>query len=208
MSVTDYFNALTHQWQQLDILEEKSWKCLEDSQQYKKIVEKDRVYQFLLGLNKDLDDVRGRILSIKPLPSVKEVFSEVRREESWKKLMLGSHHPFLPAENSAMIAQGNSFNRDKQQKNRPVCEHCKKVGHTKDICWKLHGKPANWKPAREKEGRGNTAEAQTNAEVNPFSKEQLEALQKILQQTLQNNTTGSGTLASKGIGLGEEDWQC
>ena len=98
MSVTDYFNALTCQWQQLDILEEKSWKCSEDSQQYKKIVEKDRVYQFLLGLNKDLDNMRGRILSIKPLPSVKEVFLKVHREESRKKLMLGSQHPFLPVE--------------------------------------------------------------------------------------------------------------
>ena len=87
----------------MDILEEKSLKCSEDAQQYKKIVEKDRVYQFLLGLNKDLDDVRGRILSIKPLPSVREDFSKVHREESLKKLMLGSQHPFLPTENSAMV---------------------------------------------------------------------------------------------------------
>ena len=25
---------------------------------------------------------------------------------------------------------------------RTYCEHCKKLGHTKDTCWALHGKPA------------------------------------------------------------------
>ncbi|GAV83491.1 UBN2_3 domain-containing protein, partial [Cephalotus follicularis] len=85
MTVTDYFNALTRYWQQLDMLEDIKWHCPEDTQQYKKIQEKERIYKFLLGLNKELDEVRGRILNIKPLPSVCEVFSEVRREETRRK---------------------------------------------------------------------------------------------------------------------------
>ncbi|KAA0044662.1 UBN2_3 domain-containing protein [Cucumis melo var. makuwa] len=28
-------------------------------------------------------------------------------------------------------------------KSVPVCEHCKKPCHTKDGCWKLHGRPPN-----------------------------------------------------------------
>ncbi|RVW30614.1 hypothetical protein CK203_097625 [Vitis vinifera] len=46
--------------------------------------------QVFLGLNRELDDVRGRIMGIKPLPSLREAFSEVRREESRKKVMMGS----------------------------------------------------------------------------------------------------------------------
>ncbi|KAK1587896.1 hypothetical protein Q3G72_018028 [Acer saccharum] len=44
---------------------------------YKKIVDKERIFKFLVGLNKDLDEVRGRILGIQPLLSIREAFFEV-----------------------------------------------------------------------------------------------------------------------------------
>ena len=40
-----------------------------------------REFAFLAGLNKSLDEVRGKILGKKPLSSLHEVFDEVRREE-------------------------------------------------------------------------------------------------------------------------------
>lgn len=46
------------------------WKCPEDGALYKQIVEKKQVFKFLMGLNKDLDEVRGRVLGTKPLPSI------------------------------------------------------------------------------------------------------------------------------------------
>ena len=72
MSTTDYFNTFTQLWQQLDMLEDTKWNCPDDSKQYKQIQEKERIYMFLLGPNKELDEVHGRILSIKPMPSVGE----------------------------------------------------------------------------------------------------------------------------------------
>ncbi|XP_022857417.1 uncharacterized protein LOC111378451 [Olea europaea var. sylvestris] len=51
---------------------------------FKKIVETKLIFKFLMGLDKSLDEVRGRILGAKPLPSLREVFFEVRREESRK----------------------------------------------------------------------------------------------------------------------------
>jgi len=47
-----------------------------------------RVFDFLHGLNPDLDEVMGRLLGTKPFPSIREVFAEVRREESRKRVML------------------------------------------------------------------------------------------------------------------------
>ncbi|MBA0708007.1 hypothetical protein Golax_020002, partial [Gossypium laxum] len=41
-----------------------------------------RLFQFLQGLNKDLDKVRGRVLAISPLPSLREAFSMVKKEEN------------------------------------------------------------------------------------------------------------------------------
>ena len=61
LSVTQYFNALTRNWQQLDMFEEHDWKCPDDGNKYMKIIEKKRLYKFLLGLNKELDGVQGRI---------------------------------------------------------------------------------------------------------------------------------------------------
>ncbi|KAA8525055.1 hypothetical protein F0562_007081 [Nyssa sinensis] len=86
--VTQYFNTLTWNGQQLDMFDKCDWKCPEDGIKYRKIIEKKRLYKFLLGLNKDLDEVRGRITGLKPLPSVREAFSEVRMEESRKKVMM------------------------------------------------------------------------------------------------------------------------
>lgn len=132
-TVTEYFNILTRYWQQLDIYEELVWKCPEDGLLYKKVIEKERIYKFLLGLNKNLDEVRGRVLSIKPLPSVREVFSEIRREESRQKVMLGTQNSSKNLENSALVARGTQSNNNNHQmkKNRPWCDHCRKPGHTK-----------------------------------------------------------------------------
>ncbi|KAJ1398154.1 Gag-polypeptide of LTR copia-type [Sesbania bispinosa] len=180
-SVTEYFNTLSRHWQQLDIYEDVQWSCTEDKKKYKELVEKDRIYKFLLGLNTELDEVRGRILGTKPLKTIREVFSEVRREESRRKVMLGKSSVAPSIEGSAMAARGNQP-RPSQKKNRPWCDHCKKLGHTKDTCWIIHGRPSEAKQTKNPDNRGNTAEVNSNP--SPFSKEQMEALQKILQQTI------------------------
>ena len=40
------------------------------------------MFDFLYGLNNDPDEVKGRVLSWKPFPELKEAFTKVRREES------------------------------------------------------------------------------------------------------------------------------
>ena len=87
--VTTYFSNLTRLWQQIDLFESYEWKCPEDGAKFRKIVETKRVFKFLMGLDKSLDEVRSRILATKPLPSLREAFSEVRREESRRRVMLG-----------------------------------------------------------------------------------------------------------------------
>ena len=185
LTVTQYFNALTKRWQQLDVFEKIEWSCSEDAVKYRKIVEKERIYKFLLGLNKDLDEVRGRILSQKPVPPIREVFSEVRREESRKKVMMGSQTAALPStENSALVVRtfNSQGNESKTRKGRPWCDHCRKPGHVREKCWKIYGKPADWKPSRQHPDSHAFAavpEEKTGAETNLFSKEQIEMLKKI-----------------------------
>ncbi|KAL5563644.1 hypothetical protein UlMin_033391 [Ulmus minor] len=165
LTVTQYFNILTRYWQQLDMFEIHSWKCSNDSVLYKKIVEQKKTFKFLLGLNKELDEVR------------------VRREESRKKMMMSDNLSTSTVEGSALYTH-NSSQDNKSRKGRPWCEHCKKPGHTKETCWKIHGKPADWKPNRARndwETRANAAATSSNnSDTSPFTREQIEALKNYL----------------------------
>ncbi|EOY17116.1 Cysteine-rich RLK (RECEPTOR-like protein kinase) 8 [Theobroma cacao] len=89
LSVTEYFNTLTKLWQEMDMFYETNWHCHEDSLKYKQMLEKERVFDFLHGLSKELDEVRGRLLGTKPFQNIREAYAEVRREESRKRVMLG-----------------------------------------------------------------------------------------------------------------------
>ena len=70
--------------------------------------ENNRVYVFLTGVNGYLEEVKGWILDQKPLPSIHEVFSSVRQEECWKRIMLSSPEPSLKTEprSSVLVSQG------------------------------------------------------------------------------------------------------
>jgi hypothetical protein len=69
--VTTYYNQMVMLWQELDLCYEDEWDCPNDSVRHRKREENDRVYVFLAGLNHNLDEVRGRILGRKPLPSIR-----------------------------------------------------------------------------------------------------------------------------------------
>ena len=72
-----------------------------------KRVENDRVFAFLEGLNKNLDEVRGRILGRKPpLSSLHEIFDEVAKGR--RKEMIGENNQSLP-EVSSLVSKANSF---------------------------------------------------------------------------------------------------
>lgn len=68
----------------------------EDGTRLKKIMEQERVFELLAGLNPELDQVRG-------LPSIREVYAYVIGEESHRVVMLGGSTP----ENSALTSAGN-----------------------------------------------------------------------------------------------------
>jgi len=105
LSITQYFNTLCRHWQLLDMFEIHAWKCPEDTTLYKRILELKRTFKFVLGLNKNLDEVRGRIMGTKPLPNLREAFSEVRHEESRKKVMMGSHNSAFTLEGFALLLE-------------------------------------------------------------------------------------------------------
>ena len=77
-NVTKYFNSLKRIWQDLDLFNTYEWKSAEDGRHHKKTMEDNRIFKFLVGLNVEFDEIKGRIIGRQPLPpSIDEVFSEV-----------------------------------------------------------------------------------------------------------------------------------
>ena len=118
LTITQDFNALNRYWKQRDTFDDAKFGYLECSSKYKKIIEKERIFKFLFGLNKNLDEVRGRVFGIKPLPLIREVFSKIKREEIRKKVMIGNSTPPAPNEGSA-LAVSYGRNNLSNDNNRP-----------------------------------------------------------------------------------------
>ena len=146
-SVTEYANQLKSLWMELDHYRVIKAKCSEDSAILKKYIEQDRVYDFLVGLNPEYDQVRIQILGKEKVPGLNEVVAIIRSEESRRGLML----EISTTESSAMIAEGGTIMRKNgvpnMEKNHEEvwCTHCNKPRHTREKCWKLHGRT----PSRE-----------------------------------------------------------
>lgn len=74
----------------------------------RRLLKKKRIFKFLSGLNNSLDEVPGRILGTKPLPSLRTVFSEVRHEKSRRKVMLSPQSATFSTDGSCLTAHTSS----------------------------------------------------------------------------------------------------
>ncbi|KAJ9682590.1 hypothetical protein PVL29_018499 [Vitis rotundifolia] len=74
-------------------------------------------------------------------------------------------------EASALLTRGphaaESSGPSPRWSKRTYCEYCKKLGHIKDTCWALHGKPIDWKPRQPNKGHNHQASTETQADKTP-----------------------------------------
>ena len=94
----------------------------------------------LIGLRPDLEPVRDQILGSSSVPSLDDVFARLLRISSTQTLPFDS-----TSDSSVLVSQtnsrgGRSGNRGRGQ--RPHCTYCNKLGHTRDRCYQLHGRPS------------------------------------------------------------------
>lgn len=118
--------------------------------------------------------MRIQVLSKQEVPCFNEVVALVQREESRRALMLEPH----TKDSSAMVAkssnnsatnfeQASIFEKRKagqtkvHNRDNFWCTYCKKTRHTRERCWKLHGKP----PSHEYEQKGEQPENNSQAHV-------------------------------------------
>ena len=61
--------------------------CSKDITEFKKYIQKQRLYQFLTGINNNLDKERRDILNSEPLPMVETAYASIRREITRRRIM-------------------------------------------------------------------------------------------------------------------------
>ena len=129
---------------------ETIWDPSSDGIQCARFEEADWIYDFLAGLNSKFDIVCGCILRQRPLSSLMEVCYEVCLEEDGMSAM--SVLTTITTDSTAFSARSSTHDSEKNNgKWFSICEHCKKQWHTKDQCWKLHGRPRGGKKRSSKQ---------------------------------------------------------
>ena len=94
--------------------------------------------KFLMGVNDVFSQVITQILLMDPLPSINKAHSLFIQEE-----MQRSVTNFVRAKSTVLAAKSSSNNP--KGKERPLCTHYGKLGHTVDKCYKLYGFPPSYK---------------------------------------------------------------
>ena len=90
---------------------------MDDCNYFKKMVEISRIFKFLIGLNVEFDEVRGKIIGRQPLPSLGEVFSIVCHEESRRNVMHGKKLS-RPVKNSALLGTATAASHNPNNQHR------------------------------------------------------------------------------------------
>ncbi|GLT64494.1 hypothetical protein SLA2020_369830 [Shorea laevis] len=215
-SVSAYFTKLKPIWDELQAHEPVpvcTCGCTcGAAKEYAKARETERIHQFLMGLNENFSTTRSQILSMDPLPSLNKVYAMVTKEEK-QQTVAASRGPNIEA--TALAARGPS--------GRSRCDHCKRLGHTKERCYEIIGYPVNWKPGigktktkgeAQKTGRekdhafvANAAhepieELSNQSPISGLSKEQYDQLISLLG----GNTILNHSANHVGPYLEETDW--
>jgi hypothetical protein len=159
------------------------------------MMQEDRVYTFLDGLDDRLDNIRGDILQMKPFPTVKQAYAHVRREAVRQAVMISgdsidnpgavlASKSFRPGQPSSVKSlsldngKHGSGSRPRASSDGLKCTHCGNLKHTRDTCFKLHGYPDWWNELQAKKrrdapestgGKGQAAVATADAPISSLS---------------------------------------
>ena len=152
--------------------------------------------QFLMGLNDSYSQIKGQILLMEPVPSINKFYSLLIQEERQRRVGSSNNH----IESTALAMKGSnstfilSRGKNSKGKDRPICTHCGKLGHTVEKCFKLHGFPFGFKP-KGKTSMVNQVGVQedfvennqlvTNTSQFPFTKEQYQQFLAMLGNQMQ-----------------------
>ncbi|KAH9652494.1 protein kinase domain-containing protein [Citrus sinensis] len=198
-SVSLYYTRMKALWDELNSLQQVGPCTCANAKTVSQMQQLDRAMEFLQGLHDRYAATRSQILLMDPFPYANKIYSLVRQEEKHQDIHAIGGSPEAAAlttqsrnsfgnrnwnNNSAVDNRGGNLNANG---GRPSCEHCGKLGHTKQKCFELNGYPPNWR----RRGQGNKNEIKAALATNSnqdveapiFTQEQYQKLLAMLSSS-------------------------
>ncbi|CAA0833930.1 Unknown protein [Striga hermonthica] len=176
-SVVLYFTKLNRLWDECSTLAPLPLCGCAKSKELLEMDSRNKLMQFLMGLNETYDSISSQILLMDQLPNVNKAYSLVLQEERKRSV-----HILYPdsAVTAAMAVKtkdfgnrgrgnmmrgrgqnayggrgrGSMLRKSKEERAQLVCEHCGYNGHEQKECFKLHGYPDWYKELKDKTNKG------------------------------------------------------
>jgi hypothetical protein len=193
-SLEKYYTDLQGLWPEIDFRRPNPMECAADIHHYNALVQEDRVYLFLDGLDNRVDHIQGDVLQMCHFPSIEQAYTYVLRESLRQAVMSSGDPDVNPG--AVLATKGLKLNpapshvgaassphqgkphvtpRSRNAKNAPTtlkCSHCGKQNHLSDNCFLKNGYPDWWyelQAKRKKDSGGADTNTGTEAvvSVNP-----------------------------------------
>ncbi|KAH0684052.1 hypothetical protein KY285_021543 [Solanum tuberosum] len=178
LDITGYYTRMKKLWEEMSTVDVGSQcNCVCTCGGKVKLVKAEhdrRLIHFLMGLNEMYTAIRGHILMMSILPSMAQAFAILSQEEKQREVKPHNHtaldstslNVFASTYNSAGTKGGprTTYNSSRESAGNTnvfrgnsstsrtslFCDFCRRTGHTKDRCYKLHGYPPNFKFSKGK----------------------------------------------------------
>ncbi|XP_021626177.1 uncharacterized protein LOC110625005 [Manihot esculenta] len=137
--VSVYFTKLKRLWDELGSVETLPTCTCGASRAIADIANRNKLMQFLMGLNEVFGSVRDQVLGMDPLPTVNKAYSMVVKFESQREI-LGAMNDNTESLTLLNKTQSENLNRPRRSENKKGhCTFCNMNGHTREGCFKLIG---------------------------------------------------------------------
>ncbi|KAI5322072.1 hypothetical protein L3X38_031144 [Prunus dulcis] len=184
MSVAAYYTRLKGLWDELASYSDVPTCTCGAMKDHAERDERNRVMQFLMGLNDSYAAARGQILLMQPLPSIRNIYSLISQEE--KQRQLGTPHTTL--EPAAMAVRQHQ--RPSNSNRKPLhCTHCDRDHHTIDTCYKLHGYPPGHRLHKSNRNKKGSSSSANHVQNNPTMQELKSAMPNLSDSEYQQILT-------------------
>ncbi|XP_073302959.1 uncharacterized protein [Primulina huaijiensis] len=177
--------------------------------------EKEKVMQFLMGLNDSFSTIRGSILLMNPLPDTRKVHALILQHEKQNEIVAnrdttGYNANFAQQKmqiHGRQVKETESY-RSAAGDKRLKCSHCELDGHTVDRCFYIHGFPPghryHGKHVKPKGKKNMKSLSISNVETKQFTAKEYDQIMMLIRKENGNNeplinTSGNNFISSHDV---------
>jgi hypothetical protein len=128
-SLEKYFIDLQSLWSEIDFRRPNPMECVVDIQHYNDLIQEDRVYVFLDGLDDRLDKIKGDILQMRLFPTIEQAYAHIRRESVRQAVMISGDSTDTPG--AILEAKGVKHGQSNPSSSRVLSLNNGKPGNPK-----------------------------------------------------------------------------